>query len=77
MSRLVPTIFFTASPSTRESDITITKHSLPCSQPILTDKVSGMVRQTVFGFKLERTEEALTAHGWLALLAEFHHGLGL
>jgi len=36
-----------------------------------------MVRQTVFGFKLERTEETLTAHGGLALLAEFNHGVGL
>jgi hypothetical protein len=36
-----------------------------------------MVRQTVFPFKLERTEEILTAHGDLALLAEFNHGLGL
>lgn len=36
-----------------------------------------MIRQTVFGFKLEKTEEALTAHGGLALMAEFNHGLGL
>ena len=36
-----------------------------------------MVRQTVFGFKRERTEETLTAHGGLALLAEFNHGLGV
>lgn len=36
-----------------------------------------MVRQTVFGFKLERTEEPLTARGGLALLAEFNHGLGV
>jgi hypothetical protein len=36
-----------------------------------------MVRQTVFGFKLERTDETLTAHGGLALLAEFNHGLGV
>jgi hypothetical protein len=36
-----------------------------------------MVRHTVFGFKLERTEESMTAHGGLALLAEFNHGLGL
>lgn len=36
-----------------------------------------MVRQTVFGFTRERTEETLTAHGGLALLAEFNHGLGL
>jgi len=36
-----------------------------------------MVRQTVFGFKLEPTEEPLTAHGGLALLAEFNHGLGV
>lgn len=35
-----------------------------------------MVRQTVFGFKLEQTEEPVTAHGGLALLAEFNHGLG-
>lgn len=36
-----------------------------------------MGRHTVFGFKLERTDETLTAHGGLALLAEFNHGLGL
>jgi hypothetical protein len=36
-----------------------------------------MVRHTVLPFKLERTEEILTAHGGLALLAEFNHGLGL
>jgi hypothetical protein len=36
-----------------------------------------MVRQTVLPFKLERTDETLTAHGGLALLAEFTHGLGL
>lgn len=32
-----------------------------------------MIRQTVLGFKLEKTEEALTAHGGLALMAEFNH----
>ena len=48
-----------------------------CDTQPLTDKVSAMVRQTVFGFKLERTEEPLTAHGGLALVAEFNHGLGL
>ena len=36
-----------------------------------------MIRQTVLPFKLERTDETLTAHGGLALLAEFTHGLGL
>jgi hypothetical protein len=36
-----------------------------------------MGRQTVFGFQLDRTEEPLTAHGGLALLAEFNHGLGV
>lgn len=36
-----------------------------------------MVRQTVLPFKLERTDETLTAHGGLALLAEYAHGLGL
>ena len=36
-----------------------------------------MVRQTVLPFKLERTDETLTAHGGLALLAEFNHGLGI
>jgi hypothetical protein len=36
-----------------------------------------MIRQTVFGFKLEKTDEELTAHGGLALLAEYNHGIGL
>ena len=36
-----------------------------------------MIRQTVFGFKTEKTEETLTAHGGLALLAEYNHGIGL
>lgn len=36
-----------------------------------------MIRQTVLPFKLERTDEPLTAHGGLALLAEYTHALGL
>lgn len=36
-----------------------------------------MIRQTVFGFKVEKTGEELTAHGGLALLAEYNHGMGL
>jgi len=36
-----------------------------------------MIRQTVFGFKIEKTDETLTAHGGLALLAEYNHGIGL
>jgi hypothetical protein len=36
-----------------------------------------MIRQTVFGFKIEKTSEELTAHAGLALLAEYNHGLGL
>jgi hypothetical protein len=36
-----------------------------------------MIRQTVFKFKIEKTNEALTAHAGLALLAEFNHGMGL
>lgn len=36
-----------------------------------------MIRQSVFGFKIEKTEEELTAHGGLALLAEYNHGMGL
>jgi hypothetical protein len=36
-----------------------------------------MIRQTVLPFKLERTDETLTAHGGLALVAEYNHGLGL
>jgi hypothetical protein len=36
-----------------------------------------MIRQTVFGFKIEKTDEDLTAHGGLALLAEYNHGIGL
>lgn len=36
-----------------------------------------MIRQTVFGFKLEKTSEELTAHAGIALLAEYNHGMGL
>ena len=36
-----------------------------------------MGRQTVLGFTLERTEETLTAHGGVALLAECNDGLGV
>ena len=39
-----------------------------------------MIQQTVFPFKMEMTEEKLTAHGGgggLALMAEFNHGIGL
>ena len=36
-----------------------------------------MVRHTVLPFKRERTDETLTAHGGLALRAEFTHGRGV
>jgi hypothetical protein len=36
-----------------------------------------MIQQTVFPFKIEMTRERLTAHGGLALMAEFNHGIGL
>ena len=36
-----------------------------------------MIQQTVFPFKMEVTKERLTAHGGLALMAEFNHGIGL
>ena len=36
-----------------------------------------MIQQTVFPFKIETTKERLTAHGGLALMAEFNHGMGL
>jgi hypothetical protein len=36
-----------------------------------------MIQQTIFPFKIERTRERLTAHGGLALMAEFNHGMGL
>jgi hypothetical protein len=35
------------------------------------------IRQTVFGFKIGKMREKLTAHAGLALLAEYNHGLGL
>jgi hypothetical protein len=35
------------------------------------------IQQTVFPFKMETTKERLTAHGGLALMAEFNHGIGL
>jgi len=36
-----------------------------------------MIQQTVFPFKIAATRERLTAHGGLALMAEFNHGIGL
>jgi hypothetical protein len=36
-----------------------------------------MIAQTLFSFKLETTREKLTAHGGLALMAEFNHGIGI
>jgi len=36
-----------------------------------------MIQQTIFSFKIEATKERLTAHGGLALIAEFNHGIGL
>ena len=36
-----------------------------------------MIQQGVFGFKLETTEEKLTAHGGLVLIAEYNHAIGL
>jgi hypothetical protein len=36
-----------------------------------------MIQQTIFSFKIETTTERLTAHGGLALMAEFNHGVGL
>ena len=36
-----------------------------------------MVQQTVFPFSIDATKETLTAHGGLALMAEFNHGIGL
>lgn len=36
-----------------------------------------MIQQTIFPFKIKVTRERLTAHGGLALMAEFNHGIGL
>jgi hypothetical protein len=36
-----------------------------------------MIRQTVFGFEIKRTEEELTAHRGLVLPAEYNLGMGL
>jgi hypothetical protein len=36
-----------------------------------------MIQQTIFPFKIKTTSERLTAHGGLALMAEFNHGIGL
>ena len=35
------------------------------------------IQQTVFPLKMEATQERLTAHGGLVLMAEFNHGIGL
>jgi hypothetical protein len=39
--------------------------------------MKDMIQQTIFSFKIETTKEKLTAHGGLALMAEFNHGIGL
>ena len=36
-----------------------------------------MIQQSVFPFKIGATREKLTAHGGLALMGEFNHGIGL
>jgi hypothetical protein len=36
-----------------------------------------MIQQTIFPPKIEMTKEKLTAHGGLALMAEFNYGIGL
>ncbi len=36
-----------------------------------------MIQERLFNFKLETTKENLTAHGGLALMAEFNHGIGI
>jgi hypothetical protein len=36
-----------------------------------------IIQQTIFPFKIKMTKERLTAHGGLALMAEFNHGIGL
>ncbi|MGD0918251.1 MAG: hypothetical protein ABSB22_17505 [Thermodesulfobacteriota bacterium] len=36
-----------------------------------------MIQQTTFPFKIKTTKERLTAHGGLALMGEFNHGIGL
>jgi hypothetical protein len=36
-----------------------------------------MIQESIFPFKIETTKERLTAHGGLALMAEFNHGIGL
>ncbi|HWQ69122.1 MAG TPA: IS1380 family transposase [Patescibacteria group bacterium] len=49
-----------------------------CAQHIpFNPQGEAMIRQTVLPFKLERTDDTLTAHGGLALLAEYTHALGL
>jgi hypothetical protein len=40
-------------------------------------RLTMSIQQTVFPFKVETTKERLTAHGGLALMAEFNHGIGL
>ena len=40
-------------------------------------RLTMSIQQTVFPFKIEKTEERLTAHGGLALMAEFNRGMGL
>jgi len=36
-----------------------------------------MIEQAIFSFKIESTKGKLTAHGGLALMSEFNHGIRL
>lgn len=47
----------------------------PATRTPSPTRVTAMVRHMAVGFKLERTEKPVTAHGGLALLVKFNHGL--
>jgi len=42
-------------------------------KPFNAEGLMRMIRQTVLGFKIERTQEERRAHGALALMAEYGH----
>jgi hypothetical protein len=47
------------------------RYGRPPTEPLLTNEVKRLMSQTVLPFKLEATDEQLTAHGGLALFGEF------
>ncbi len=54
-----------------KTPVDLLRYGCPSIEPLLTNEVKRLMPQTVLPFKLEPTDEQLTAHGGLALFGEF------